>query len=143
VTITITSFGFLHGAPPQAHLLLDLQAHFRDPHVDPELRTLTAEDRRVQEAVLATPGITEVIAAAAGVVRAFLAGPTSGPVHVAVGCAGGRHRAATVADALATALTDSGVAAQVAHRDLAKPVVNRDGRHDRVDRAEKAFRRSR
>jgi len=62
--VEIVSFGYLHGPPPTAHLILDLRSHFRDPHVDPGLRELTA----------------------------YRSGPSAGPVTVAVGCAGGRHR---------------------------------------------------
>jgi UPF0042 nucleotide-binding protein len=46
-------------------------------------------------------------------------------VDVAVGCAGGRHRAAVVAEAIRTALADEDVAAAVVHRDLDKPVIQR------------------
>jgi RNase adaptor protein for sRNA GlmZ degradation len=91
-TVKITSFGYLHDAPPQAHVTLDLRAHFRDPHVRPELRHMTARDLAVREAVLGTPGIVGLIGATSTQVRAFRAGPTPGPLMVAVGCAGGRRR---------------------------------------------------
>ncbi|MET8546730.1 RNase adapter RapZ, partial [Kitasatospora sp. NPDC004799] len=74
--IQVVSFGYLHGAPPEAHLTLDLRRHFRDPHVDPALRQLTAQDLPVRRAVLATPGIRELIAAAALLADAYDAGPT-------------------------------------------------------------------
>lgn len=40
VDITVVFFGYLHGEPPKA----DLRHHFRDPHVNPGLRYLTARD---------------------------------------------------------------------------------------------------
>lgn len=125
-TITITSFGWLHGQPPAAHVTLDLRKHFRDPDVDPALRHQTAADQPVRDAVNATPGIPELIGATAALVQAFLAGPTPGPVNVAVGCAGGRHRAATVAIELANLLEAAGVGVAVVHRDLHLPPVERD-----------------
>lgn len=125
--IEIISFGYLHGAPPAAHITLDLRHHFRDPHVNPELRHLTAEDAAVREAVLNTPGIMPLILATVRTVHAFQTGPTRGTVRVAVGCAGGRHRAATVAMSLASALGT----VNVAHRDLSKDVVNRDSKGNR------------
>lgn len=118
--VEVTSFGYLHGEPPTAHLTVDLRHHFRDPHVAPELRYLTAHDREVREAVLGTPGISALIDSLDAAVRAFASGPSTGPITVAVGCAGGRHRAATVAAALADRL-----GAVLVHRDLDKPVVNR------------------
>ena len=104
--VTVKSFGYLHGQPPAAHITLDLRHHFRDPHVSPELRHMTADDEPVRLAVLGTPGIVPLIDATAVAVLAYLAGPSAGPVTVAVGCAGGRHRAPTVARALGTVLRD-------------------------------------
>ncbi|MFJ9605452.1 ATPase [Kitasatospora sp. NPDC101176] len=123
--IRVISFGFLHDAPPPAHLTLDLRLHFKDPHVNPALRYLSAEDLPVRAAVLATPGIQELIAAAAAVVDAYDAGPEDAPLTIAVGCAGGRHRAATVARVLAKRLGKTGVPVHLTHRDLPKPVVER------------------
>ncbi|WP_411078493.1 ATPase, partial [Streptomyces sp. cmx-10-25] len=96
-TIEIVSFGYLHDTPPAAHLTIDLRHHFRDPHVSPELRYMTADDEPVRAAVLATPGIRQLVDAITAAVTAFAAGPSAGTVTVASGCAGGRHRAPTVA----------------------------------------------
>lgn len=123
--IEILSFGYLHGPAPSAHLVLDLRHHFRDPHVSPELRYLTAHDQPVRDAVLGTSGIPELISATTRVVEAFRAGPSAGLVTVAVGCAGGRHRAATVALALFQELETTGADVSLVHRDLGKPVVER------------------
>lgn len=124
--ITITTFGYLYDAPPPAHITLDLREHFRDPHIDPALRYLTARDTAVLEAVRTTPGVLPLLYAAEHAVLAYLAGPSAGPVTVAVGCAGGRHRAATVGDLLATTLSEThGLAVTLAHRDLDKPVAAR------------------
>ncbi|MER6316288.1 RNase adapter RapZ [Streptomyces sp. NPDC001581] len=125
MNVEIVSFGYLHAAPPAAHLTLDLRSHFRDPHVSPELRYLTAEDEPVRDAVLATPGIVPLITATLLAVDAFAAGPGGGDLVIATGCQGGRHRAATVARTLAHLLTGAGHTVTLHHRDLHKPVVNR------------------
>ncbi|MFF2613440.1 ATPase [Kitasatospora sp. NPDC058046] len=124
-TIEIVSFGYLHAEPPSATLTLDLRRHFRDPHVDPALRRQTAHDLPVRQAVLATPGIRELIASTALLADAYDAGPTEAPLTIAIGCAGGRHRAATVAMALARRLAKTGATVRLTHRDLDKPVVDR------------------
>ncbi|MCX5369576.1 RNase adapter RapZ [Streptomyces sp. NBC_00103] len=124
-TIEIVSFGYLHDAPPAAHLTIDLRHHFRDPHVSPALRYMTADDEPVRTAVLGTPGITDLVEATAVAVDAFASGPSAGSVTVADGCAGGRHRAPTFADALAERLTAVGYQVSVRHRDLDKDVVQR------------------
>jgi len=124
--VTITSFGFLHGAAPEGqHLTVDLRHHFRDPHHDASLRYATAEDDRVYQAVLGTAGISELVVDVARMVLAFLDGPVPGPVNVALGCAGGRHRAAAVAIATAGVLRQQGVPVAVTHRDMHRPVVGR------------------
>jgi UPF0042 nucleotide-binding protein len=125
--VSITTFGYLHGAPPEgAHITLDLRKHFRDPHIRPHLRYLTARDQPVRTTVLDTPGIQPLISATAAAVAAYLSGPSTGPVTVAVGCAGGRHRAAVVGAELACELSALwGVPARLTHRDLDKDVVER------------------
>lgn len=125
--IEITSFGYLHGDPPPAHITLDLRHHFRDPHVKPELRELTAQDDAVMRAVLDTPGIISLLNRTSEVIAAFRAGPTPGKVVVAVGCAGGRHRAPAFA-AILGAMTGG----TITHRDLTKPVVDRDSKGNRT-----------
>ncbi|MCX4971060.1 ATPase [Streptomyces sp. NBC_00654] len=144
-TVVITSFGYLHDQEPPAHACYDLRHQFRDPHLRPELRYLTARDAAVRETVMGTDGILPLVHAMAATVDAYLAGPRQDePVTVAVGCAGGRHRSATVADALAAVLSGDtaaaagyrvgdlaeryearGLAVEVHHRDLDKDVVTR------------------
>ena len=124
-TVEIVSFGYLHDAPPAAHLTLDLRHHFRDPHVSPELRYMTAKDAPVRAAVMGTAGVRGLVQATAAAVAAFAAGPSAGVVTVAAGCAGGRHRAPTVARELAARLIAAGHTVTVAHRDMDKAVVQR------------------
>ncbi|MFE0249868.1 ATPase [Streptomyces sp. NPDC059010] len=123
--VEIVSFGYLHDEPPTAHLTIDLRHHFRDPHVSPELRYMTANDEPVRTAVLNTPGITDLVEATATAVAAFASGPSAGTVTVADGCAGGRHRAPTFARALAERLIAAGHSVTLHHRDLDKPAVQR------------------
>jgi UPF0042 nucleotide-binding protein len=122
--VEIISFGYLHGTVPRADLTVDLREGYRDPHVDPALRELTAADPRVTAAVLATPGILALVGALAAAVRDLLG--VGGPVTAAIGCAGGRHRSAVVADRLAAALEADGVPVIVEHRDIGKSVVRRE-----------------
>ncbi|MFF4179475.1 ATPase [Streptomyces sp. NPDC001750] len=126
--ITITSFGHLHGPrPADAHITLDLREHFRDPHWDTTLRELTAHDHQVIRAVLRTPGIRPMIAATVAQAQAYASGPSAAehPLHIAVGCAGGRHRAGVTARLLAHRLRRRGHHVTLHHRDLHRPVVHR------------------
>lgn len=123
--VVVVSFGYGHSPAPEAHLVLDLRAHFRDPHVSPALRWLTAEDRVVRRAVLGTSAIRLLLRSTVRLVRAYNRGPSGGTVVVAVGCAGGRHRSATVAHCLARRLRRRGLDVTLQHRDLRRPVLQR------------------
>lgn len=117
-TVTVISFGHLAGPAPTAHITVDLRQHFRDPHIDPDLRALTARDPLVREHVLATPGIEKLVTALVRAAEAFLGGPGAGDLTIAVGCADGRHCAPTVASLVAERLADQRLDVEIAHRDL-------------------------
>lgn len=123
--VLIVSFGYGHSAPPEATITLDLRHAYRDPHVDPRLRHMTAADRPVRQAVLRTAGIRPLLKATVRQILAFRAGPSAGQIVIAVGCVGGRHRSATVAHYLARRLTRRGLHVQLQHRDLNKAVITR------------------
>lgn len=123
--VRIVSFGYGHGDAPAAHVTLDLRRHFRDPHVNPAMHELTAAHRPVRRAVLATPGVRALLAATVRTVQAYDAGPSAQGTVVAVGCAGGRHRSAVAADALARRLRRRGHVVTVEHRDIHRPVIAR------------------
>lgn len=122
--IVVSSFGYLHGPPPTADLVVDLRPRLRDPHTSPELRELTGHDMTIKRMVRATPGYHRLVAGLKGAVEA-LAGAGERPVHVAVGCAGGRHRSVTVAEDLAWLLSEAEPRMQVRHVDIEQPVVVR------------------
>lgn len=126
VDLDLVSFGYLHGDPPEAELVIDMRHHFRDPHVSPELRELTAADVPVMRAVLETDGVRELAAAILAAIAAYRSGPSGGVIRVAVGCAGGRHRSAAMVEHLAHHVrTHSVLRVNLTHRDMHRPVVDR------------------
>jgi UPF0042 nucleotide-binding protein len=138
--IEIISFGYLHGPAPQAHATFDVRHHFKDPHVDPALRHLTAADAPVMRAVLGTPGIGELAAAITAAALAYLAGPQPGPAVIAIGCAGGRHRSAALAIEAARQLRDAGIPVTLTHRDITRPVISREASEPQPSQEEQAGR---
>lgn len=120
--ITIISFGYGHGDPPCADHYMDLR-DFRDPHIDPEFRNLTAHDQRVVNKVAATPGVDEEIRKAAAIAIGLVAGGHA--ATIASGCVGGRHRGPAAAMLLASELEATGYPARIIHRDIDKPVIDR------------------
>lgn len=123
--IRIVSFGYGHGPAPAAHITLDLSEHFRDPHVSPELRGLTARNRRVRRTVLRTSGVRPLLKATVQAAQAYARGPKTVDLVIATGCVGGRHRSAVAAGALARRLRRRGHTVAVEHRDLHRPVLVR------------------
>lgn len=121
--VTIVSFGYLHGDPPPADVTVDLRQRMRDPHHDPAMRELTGADLAIVARVKNAPGAAQILGSLAMVARAMTEG--GGPVTVALGCAGGRHRSYVMAEWLASTLRFGGVEVQVVHRDVHLPVVQR------------------
>lgn len=122
--IEITSFGYLHGEPPKADLVLDARHLIRDPHVDPALRELTGRDTEVIQAVMSTPGAE---ALADFICQAAIAADEGEDswTRLAIGCQGGRHRSVVLADTVADTLGKDGLYVQIYHRDIDQPVVER------------------
>ena len=127
--VQITSYSVLHAPAPEGNALtVDLRTALRNPYHDPAMRQLTGLDEPVRVHVLATPGARQIIEQSATRVLALLAyhrPGDSGPLLVHTFCQGGRHRSVAVAEAVAAQLRECGVSAQVTHRDVTKPVVQK------------------
>jgi UPF0042 nucleotide-binding protein len=125
--IRVTSFGHGHpaGIPSGLDLVLDLRP-YRDPHVSPRMRYMTARDAEVVATVQATPGVRAALAAAVASVVALAERPDAPPViAVGVGCTGGRHRAPAGAEVLARMAGALGYEVEVVHRDIDLAVLAR------------------
>ncbi|MFG1620191.1 ATPase [Nonomuraea wenchangensis] len=125
--VEITSFGYGHAAAPQADIVVDARRRFRNPHADPAMRELTGLQESVRAHVLATPGVAAVVRRTAQLAAELTTttGAAGGPVSVAVGCVGGRHRSVAMAEAIAAELAGAGLPVALVHRDVARPVIQR------------------
>ena len=119
--VVVTSFGYLHGEAPPAHITVDVRDVLCNPHTDPAMRNLTGMDRRVKYHVLTTPGCIELGKSLSLMIRGLVR--CTSTVYVAVGCSGGRHRSVVLVESLADDLRPRGIDARVHHRDLHRPVV--------------------
>ncbi len=120
--VTVLSFGFKHGLPPDADFVVDAR-FLPNPFWVPELRDRTGVETEVSDYVLGQPGAADFLDAYAGIIQ--LAAPgfeREGKryVTVAVGCTGGRHRSVAIAEALANRLADLGLSAHAQHRDVGR-----------------------
>ena len=119
--VAVESFGFKHGLPLDADIVMDLR-FLPNPHWEPDLRPLTGHDPKVRDFVLETAVGSEFVDRfddlLALLVPQYQAEGRS-YLTVAVGCTGGRHRSVAVAEELAARLRSRGVAVTASHRDLA------------------------
>ncbi|GEP48428.1 RNase adapter RapZ [Microbacterium saccharophilum] len=122
-TVTVMSFGFKYGLPPDVDLVADMR-FLPNPFWIPELKALTGEDEAVRDYVLAQEGAREFIDAYAVALRPVLEGyqrENKRQSVVAIGCTGGKHRSVVTARELAERLGQvPGVAVRVKHRDLGR-----------------------
>jgi UPF0042 nucleotide-binding protein len=117
--VTLFSFGFKHGAPRDADLVLDARS-LPNPFYAPDLKERSGLEPDVAAHVFSSEGtafyreLREF--AAANLEAAERSGRTN--YAIAVGCTGGFHRSVAVVEALARDLSTYHV--QVEHRDLAR-----------------------
>lgn len=120
--VTLLSFGFKHGVPPDADLVFDAR-FLPNPHFVPALRPQTGKNRSVVAFLKKFPDTGEFLARVASLLEFLLpryATEGKSYITVAVGCTGGRHRSVFLAEALRTRLADlSGLRFRVRHRDIA------------------------
>jgi UPF0042 nucleotide-binding protein len=117
---SLISFGYKHGLPLDADVVLDCR-FLPNPHWVPELRPLTGLDGPVREYVLGRQETGEFVDRVDGLLRFllphFLAEGKS-YLAIAVGCTGGRHRSVAVVEELASRLRAEGHSLSVFHRDI-------------------------
>lgn len=120
--ITLISFGYLHiqSTPPQADRVEDVRDRLRDPAAAREILDLDGLDPHVQSIVENTSGARELL----DNLVAYVELP-AGPQRIAIGCAGGRHRAVSLVELLAHRLRDRGHGAEVEHLHVHLPRVLR------------------
>ena len=120
--VTVESFGFKHGLPLDADIVMDLR-FLLNPHWEDSLRPLTGHDPKVRDFVLETAVgsafVDQFDALLASLVPQYQAeGRTY--LTVALGCTGGRHRSVAVAEELAARLRQRGVPVRTSHRDVSR-----------------------
>jgi UPF0042 nucleotide-binding protein len=126
-TLTILSFAFSRGEPPDANLVLDMR-FLRNPHWDDELRPLCGQDGPVGDYIAGDAAYGDAMARIEALLLTLLPlylADEKSYVSIAFGCTGGRHRSVHVAERVAARLRAAGFSPNLVHRDLAWPP--RDG----------------
>ena len=125
-SLTVISFGYRYGVPPQADLVFDLR-FLPNPYFVPELKPLTGEDPQVARYVLERSETQEFLDRIVDLAQfLFPRYQREGKAYltVALGCTGGKHRSVAVAAALAQRLGAGGAgrpAPAPGHREGVRP----------------------
>ncbi|MGE3192996.1 MAG: RNase adapter RapZ [Microbacteriaceae bacterium] len=121
--LTVMSFGFKYGLPPDADLVADCR-FLPNPFWLPELSGQTGLDDAVRDYVLSQQGAEEFIDAYVGALEPVLAGyrrENKRHATIALGCTGGKHRSVAIAEELGRRLSAlPGLNVSVKHRDLGR-----------------------
>ena len=121
LVVTMVSFGYKHGIPLEADLLLDVR-FLPNPHFVPELRPMTGRDRGVQDFVVSAEAAKMFLEKTTDLLRFLIpqyASEGKSYLTVGVGCTGGRHRSVVIVERLRRRLARiEGVRLRVKHRDI-------------------------
>ncbi len=120
--LRLVSFGFKHGAPAEADVVLDVRS-LPNPHYHPDLVDLPGTDSRVMAFVLHDQSSRRLIGRFEALIRDYLShleDDGRADFTVAIGCTGGRHRSVAVVEHLASRLSADYAPLVVDHRDLGK-----------------------
>jgi len=119
MALTLLSFGFKHGLPPESDVVFDVR-FLPNPYFVEELSGRNGKDPEVAEYVLGTDEGRQTLEHVEGYLRFVLPRfEVEGKKYltVGIGCTGGRHRSVALVEALKVALADKW-SAHCRHRDL-------------------------
>jgi UPF0042 nucleotide-binding protein len=121
-SLSVMSFGFRHGVPPQADLVFDVR-FLPNPYFVPELKGLTGKEPRVSAYVLDREETQQFVEKVVDLCRfLFPRYQKEGKAYltVALGCTGGKHRSVAIAEELRKRLAGDHPRVQLWDRDIEK-----------------------
>lgn len=124
MALTIMSFGFKYGLPPEADIVFDVRC-LPNPFYVPELKNQTGLDQAVVDYVMDAPESRELLKRMESLLEYALplyVKEGKSQLVIAVGCTGGKHRSITFARLLGEFCQKQGYAPAVQHRDARRTV---------------------
>lgn len=119
--VTVMSFGFKHGIPADADLVLDVR-FLPNPFYIEDLKYKTGNDREVQEYVMSFPEAEEFMVKLTDMVQFLIPNYVKEGKYrlvIGIGCTGGKHRSVTLANELYKRMKDKGkYGMKLYHRDI-------------------------
>lgn len=122
LAVTLLSFGFKYGLPPEADIVLDVR-FLPNPFFVPELAPQSGEDEAVRRFVLGQPDASAFLEKAEALLQLSMRGfEKEGKSYatIALGCTGGRHRSVALVLELGARLGRDDLTLSVRHRDLGR-----------------------
>ena len=120
--VSVVSFGFRYGIPPDADLVFDVR-FLPNPHFIPRLRKFSGKDPRVARYIRSFSQTGEFLRRIESLLLYLIPHYISegkSYLTVALGCTGGRHRSVALAEVIRRDLKHKGYSAKVVHRDIDK-----------------------
>lgn len=126
LSITVMSFGYKFGLPMDADIVLDVR-FLPNPYYVDVLRKLTGENKRVKRFVLERPATDKFLKKTESLLSFLLPNyAREGKTHftIALGCTGGRHRSAVLAEEIYGFLKAKGYNVNLRHRDIGREIAS-------------------
>jgi UPF0042 nucleotide-binding protein len=120
MAINVVSFGFKHGMPVEADLMMDVR-FLANPYFVPELKALDGESREIQDFVLKDPETELFINAYLKMLDHLIPlYEKEGKAYltIAIGCTGGRHRSVVIAQKIFDHIQRTQPTVRLIHRDI-------------------------
>jgi UPF0042 nucleotide-binding protein len=118
--VSVLSFGFKHGAPGEADMVLDVR-FLPNPHWEPALRDLTGLDEAVADFVQEQPDagvFLDQVRSLLGFLLPRYEQEGRAYFTLGIGCTGGHHRSVAIAERVGEWLRTGGIPVSVTHRDI-------------------------
>jgi UPF0042 nucleotide-binding protein len=119
VLISVTSFGYRNGIPPDSDLVFDVR-FLPNPNYIPQFKNLTGKNPAVARYIRSFPQTVEFIDRITELLVYLLPHyirEGKSYLTIAFGCTGGQHRSVMIAEEIHKRLLEAGFKAKVSHRD--------------------------
>jgi UPF0042 nucleotide-binding protein len=124
ITVSLISFGFKYGLPPESSLLFDIR-FLPNPHFIPDLKPLSGLDDQIQKYLFTQQTVSDYwLRMKEFIIYSLEQCKHEGRffINIAIGCTGGRHRSVAFVQKLAQEQVD-GVHFIIKHRDINRESV--------------------
>ena len=120
LTVTVISFGFRNGLPPEADMIFDVR-FLSNPHYDPKLQPLDGREGAIANFIEADPAFQPFFDNLTRLLNPLFprySAEGKSYLTIAFGCTGGKHRSVFVAEKFVHWLQKTDYSLSTRHRDL-------------------------